>query len=507
MFSDVRMAKLTNMFTTKSNTSGLKFRNPASWCLVIFVMLTTACSPPSSDLPPVTELPPAPSVELQGLLPASADALEAALKQQQERPEDAQSNGHLAMLLQVHGRTDAASAYYARARALDDQSLRWAHLHGLCLEEIGDSEAAMQAFQHAVELNPDYVPAKLKLAGLLLASGDTGASGVLVKQVVESHPGRADAQFSWGRWLLQTGQAGDAIEPLTRALAINGSFAEGHYLLASAYSETGSSEKALEQQQLFEQHGRSQLKIDDPERLALQALNTTDRPDLLKAEELMEAGQSDEAIVYLTRALDINPSRITTYTNLVMLYGRKGDYLSAGNYYRSGIAIDPDDARLHFQYGNLKLAQRAFADAAQLFELSMALDPAFADAAAQLGTTRQAMGDNAAAAAALRKALEADPNHRQANYMYGNYLALHERNYSGAIDHLQRALLPEDGTTASVMYAMAGIYAVQNRFGDAVTTLEEALAVSQRHGAPPALVARINNGITRFTQLQKQRGG
>jgi Tfp pilus assembly protein PilF len=117
------------------------------------------------------------------------------------------------------------------------------------------------------------------------------------------------------------------------------------------------------------------------------------------------------------------------------------------------------------------------------------------------------MGDNAGAAEAFRKALEADPNHRQANFVYGKYLAVNEQAYSEAIEHLKRALLPEDGTTASVMYAMAGIYAVQNRFGDAVITLKEARIIGQRHGAPPALVARINDGITRFTQLQKQRGG
>lgn len=495
------MAKLAFMPIKTPRASGSKICNLPSWWLIIFVTLMSACSPPA------TELPPAPPVELQGLLPAIADALGAALEKQQASPEDAQLNGQLAMLLQVHGRPGAASAYYARARALDDQSLRWAHLHGLCLEELGESEAAVQAFQHAVELNPDYVPAVLKLAGLLLASGDTEASGALVRRVVGAYPERADAQFNMGRWLLATGQPGDAIEPLTKALAINGSFAEGHYLLASAYSETGSDGQAQEQQQQFEQHRKSQLKIEDPERQALEALNTTDRPDLLKAEQLMETGQFEEALVYLTRALDINPSRITTYTNLVMLYGRKGDYLSAGNYYRAGVAIDPDDARLHFQFGNLKLAQRDFKEAAQLFERSMALEPGFADAAAQLGTTRQALGDNAAAAEAFRKALVADPDHRQANYLYGNYLALHEQDYTGAIEHLQRALLPEDGTTASVLYAMAGIYAVQNRFADAVSTLQEARTIAQRHGAPAALVTRINDGLERFTQLQKQSGG
>ena len=495
------MAKLAYMFANKSKITGLKIRNPAAWCLVICLMLMTACSPSSPELPAV------PAVDLQGLLPASAEAMGEALEKQQDSPEDAQSNGQLAMLLQVHGRPEAASAYYARARALDDQSLRWAHLHGLCLEELGESEAAMQAFQHAVELNPDYVPAVLKLAGLQLASGDSEASGVLVKRVVEAHPGRADAQFSWGSWLLKTGQANEAIAPLKQALAINGSFAEGHYLLASAYIETGADDLAAEQQALFEQNRKSQLKIDDPERLALQSLNTTDRQDLLKAEQLMQAGQFDEAIVYLTRALDINPTRTTTYTNLVMLYGRKGDYLSAGNYYRSGMAVDPDDSNLHFQYANVKLAQRDLAGAAQLYELSMALDPAFADAAAQLATTRQAMRDNAGAAVALHKALEADPDHRQANYMYGNYLALYEKKYDEAIKHLELALLPEDGTTASVMYAMAGIYAVQNRFGDAVSTLQQARDVSQRHGAPAVLVTRINEGIERFTQLQKQQGG
>ena len=495
------MAKLAYMPATRFKTTGPEIRKPRPWWLVIFVSLMSACSPPA------TELPPAPPVELQGLLPASAEALDAALKQQQEMPEDAQLNGHLAMLLQVHGRPGAASAYYARARALDDQAMRWAYLHGLCLEELGESEAAVQAFGRAVEMNPNYVPAVLKLSGLLLASGDAENSDLLLRQVVESDAGRADVQFNRGRWLLKTGQPLEAIAPLTKALAINGSFAEGHYLLASAYSETGSSEQALEQQNLFEQHRKSQLIVDDPERQALQALNTTDRPDLLKAEQLMQSGQNNEAIVYLSRALDINPSRITTYTNLVMLFGRKGDYRSADNYYRGGLEIDPDDSRLHFQYGNLKLAQRAFAEAAVLFERSMTMDPAFADAAAQLGTTRQAMGDNAAAARAFRKALEADPNHRQANFVYGKYLAVNEQAYTEAIELLKRALLPEDGTTASVMYAMAGIYAVQNRFGDAVSTLQEARIISQRHGAPAALVARINDGIERFTQLQKQRGG
>lgn len=484
-----------------------KLRKPHPWWLLILLTLMAACSPPSPELPPVTELPPAPPVELQGLLPASAAALGNALKLQREMPEDAQRNGDLAMLLQVHGRPEAASAYYARARVLDDQNLRWAHLHGLCLEELGESEAAVQTFRRAVELDPGYVPAVLKLSGLLLAGGDSEASGTLIGQVLESHPERADVQFNRGRWLLKTGQPTEAIEPLKKALAINGSFAEGHYLLATAYGETGADELAQAQQQLFEQNRKSQLVIEDPERLALESLNTTDRPDLLKAEQLMQSGQYDEAIVHLRRALDINPTRTTTHTNLVMLYGRKGDYLSAGNYYRSGMAVDPDDARLHFQYGNLKLAQRSYAEAAQLFERSMALDPAFADAAAQLGTTRQAMGDNNAAAAAFRKALEADPKHRQANFLYGKYLALHERSYDEAIGHMQRALQPEDATTVSVMYAMAGIYAVQNRFGEAISTLEDARTISQNHGAPPALIARINDGIARFTQLQKKSGG
>jgi len=478
-----------------------RLRKLSLWCLVTLVALMAACSPSA------TELPPAPPVDLQLLLPASAEVLGQALEQQRAAPEDAQANGHLAMLLHVHGRPATAGAYYARARALNDVAFRWAYLHGLCLEELGEPGAAMQAFRHALELNPGYVPAALKLAWLQLAAGETEASGELLRQVVEAHAARADAQFNWGRWLVKTGQPGEAIAPLTKALAINGSFAEGHYLLASAYREIGENGKALEQQRLFERHRKNQLFVDDPERRALQALNSTDRPDLLEAQKLMQAGRYDEAIVHLTRALEINPSRATTYANLVMLYGQKGDAASARNYYQAGTGVDPDDARLHFQYGNLKLAQRAYDEAAQLLERALALDPTFADAAAQLGTARQALGDNTGAAAAFRQALEADPNHRQANFLYGRYLAIHEQGYAEAIDHMKRALPPEDATTASVMHAMAGIYAVQNRFADAITTLQEARIIGQRHGAPSALVARIDAELARFTELQKQHEG
>ena len=57
-----------------------------------------------------------------------------------------------------------------------------------------------------------------------------------------------------------------------------------------------------------------------------------------------------------------------------------------------------------------------------------------------IGTARQALGDNATAAEAFRKALKADPNHRQANFLYGRYLAIHEQAYAEAIDHMKRAL-------------------------------------------------------------------
>ena len=484
---------------TKLQIAKLSLRFGGSWWVVVVATVTTACAASSA------EMPAAPPVELQGMLPASAEVLGVAVAQQHEEPNNPQTNGHLAMLLHVHDRPQAASAYYARARALDDDAFRWAYLHGLCLEELGESPEAIQAFRRAVKLDPEYVPAVLKLAGLLLASGNTDDSGKLLKRTADAHPERADAQFSWGRWLQRTGRAADATFPLLEALRINGGFAEGHYLLASAYRETGEVEQAREHATLFEQYRKSKLVVSDPERVALNALNTTDRPYLLMADELVKAGRYDEAIPHFVNAAEINALRITTHTNLVMLYGRKGDTSSARKHYEAAMAINAEDPQLHFQYGNLMLARQAYADAAQHFERALAADPVFADAAAQLGAAYEAIGNTPAAAEAYRTALTSDPGHRQANYHYGRQLALHEGAYNQALEHLARALEPEDSTTVMVLHAMAGIYAVQNQLEEAVASLERARSISQRHRTPPGLVARIDAELARFYAMLKDK--
>jgi tetratricopeptide (TPR) repeat protein len=480
---------------TELQIAKLSLRFGGSWWVVVVATVTTACAASSA------ELPAAPPVELLGMLPASAETLRAAVTEQQQEPNDAQSNGHLAMLLHAHDRPQAASAYYARARALDNDTFRWAYLHGLCLETLGETEAALQALRRAVTIDPNYVPAVLKLAGMLLANGDNRDSGELLGRAVETHPARADAQFSWGRWLLSNDRAADAIAPLLEALRINGHFAEGHYLLVAAFRETGSAEQALQHQALFEQYGDSKLLVADPKRLALNALNTTDRPYLLTANEMIQAGRYEAAIAQYVRAAETNPSRMVTHTNLIMLYGRTGDVSNARKHYEAAMAINPEDPQLHFQYGNLMLAQRQFDDAARHFERSLAADPTFANAWAQLGEARDALRDRPAATDAYREALKIDPNHRQANYRYGRHLVLHDVAYAEALDHMARALEPEDATTVLVLHAMAGIYAVQNRFEDAVATLERARSVSRRHGAPPNLVARIDAELARFRTM------
>jgi predicted Zn-dependent protease len=56
------------------------------------------------------------------------------------------------------------------------------------------SEPAFQKFTKAVELNPDYIPARLNLAKVWSIRGDSNKAISIVNDILEKEPGNKDAQ-------------------------------------------------------------------------------------------------------------------------------------------------------------------------------------------------------------------------------------------------------------------------------------------------------------------------
>jgi TolB-like protein/Flp pilus assembly protein TadD len=201
------------------------------------------------------------------------------------------------LLLSLYGNVttvkaiEKAQAMVDKALAIDPESAEAFAALGLARWQIGQMDAAESALRHAVELNEDYIPAQLWLAGVLGELGRYPEESLVIEQAMKRDPlnellivnyaGNLSIRGSWeeGRALMR-----DVLElhpdstMLLRSLAkmelYNGNLVEGWKLADRAY----------------------RLEPDNPEDIAMLArtwmlLGDTERAEQLALQGLESADQ------------------------------------------------------------------------------------------------------------------------------------------------------------------------------------------------------------------------
>lgn len=111
---------------------------------------------------------------------------------------------------------EAAREAYERAVALDPSlAAAWTNL-GSMLAEVGDVEAAREHFRRAVEVDPGLPEAHCNLAELYLREGKIELALASYRHVVELTPDWAEGHYGLARALLQAGRRELALAHLER---------------------------------------------------------------------------------------------------------------------------------------------------------------------------------------------------------------------------------------------------------------------------------------------------
>jgi len=124
----------------------------------------------------------------------------------------------------------------------------------------GDLEAAIDAFDHAVRLNPNDPVLRRESAGALVAAGrfdDAFAEFVAALLIT---PDDAEVLAAIGQMFLDTDRAEEAIAPLRRALAVKAERYQTHYALAVALARAGQAREAAREFERFERLSRQALE-------------------------------------------------------------------------------------------------------------------------------------------------------------------------------------------------------------------------------------------------------
>jgi len=285
---------------------------------------------------------------------------------------------------------------------IDPRSVEGHVLLGMAYRAQATQEMLAEAvaeFRQAIELDPNFPPARFYLAHIYLDLGRPARAKEELEAALEKAPGNTQFMATLGEAERQLKNPRRAVELTRQALQADQSLLEARYYLGLALFDLGQSGDAIKEleQVISANAGRPEAYL---------ALGTV----------YNQAERFDDAIKVLSQGTKLDPSRADLRIQLARAYRSKG-------------LLDRAEAELTRAQPKPNTTLAASYVEHQQIEFDLSLEQ---------GLVKMKRGQPVAAAAAFKKALAMDPNHGPTN----NYLAqiyLHQGQFKLAAEHAGRA--------------------------------------------------------------------
>src|SRR5437764_1185717 len=180
--------------------------------------------------------PEVPQVNIVGLPRETQDQVAKAYAAARKQPQDAGVVGKLGMLLDSYHRSEDAALCYRRAHLLEPAAFKWLYYWGSLLLRERKMGEALPILTSALRLDPEYLPARLKMGEALLGAGKTEEAGRIYDGIAETEkaldldPSLAKAHLNLLILYAKTGKAKQAEEQYKALVALSpGQFSEAYY--------------------------------------------------------------------------------------------------------------------------------------------------------------------------------------------------------------------------------------------------------------------------------------
>lgn len=419
-------------------------------CIAAAAILQWACSDAS--------LPALPDPVLDGFAQTVREQIRSATERARAEPDSAGAVGALGKVLYAYGQNQAAAACFERCRRLEPQQFEWTYLLAVTRSDLGQTDAALVAFEAAAAMRPNDLPTAVRRADLLELSGERSAAADALQHALQLAPDSAAVHYRLGR--LASGQAdGGAIQHFEAALAVEPDYREAIYALAQELRFVGREAEAEEQLERYES-SRAALRrhYEDPLIDAMDTVRSASAQQVFSdARASQDSGDLEGALALYVSALEIDPNYAQAHVNLIVVYGQLNRHDEVARHYERAVSLNPSIAEAHYNYGvSLHLAAD-YSGAAAAFRKALAINPQDANAHNNLANALENGRQDSEAARHYRLAIEHDPSHPQANYHLGRRLAERGR-YRDALPLLHKALERDNPGAPLQAYLLAVVY-------------------------------------------------
>jgi tetratricopeptide (TPR) repeat protein len=302
---------------------------------------------------------------------ASATKTEAQLKEVQELLSQGKLGQAKLKILQILKRNPSSVDAY--------------NLLGVICARQKDFPAALEAFQHALELDPNSFEVLFNLGQTYLRRHDNTRAEQTLNRALKLKPDAPDALYVLAQVYVDQSRPVDALDLLVRAHKLAPENTDIIFLLARVSMTQNYFEDAIP---LLE----SGIKI------------APQRPDLHAAlgESYFMSGKTERAVDEFKALVPLDPSA-ASYAFLGLSYRHLGRFDEARKYFAEGLKKNPHNASCLFNMGFIEEHQGNRAKAEELLQQALKSDPDLSDALFELANLRIQSKKLEEAAALLRR--------------------------------------------------------------------------------------------------------
>ncbi len=334
--------------------------------------------------------PEIPVPDLEAVEPDVREAVETAVAAVRANPASAEAWGRLGDRYRAQQWWFYAANCYVTAERLEPSNFLWPYRRAKALQ-YHDPAAAAESFTRAVEIDPDYAPARLHFGEALIALGEPALARGQLEAAASLDPASATPVLRLGQLALGDGDQETARALLERALELDSSDGRIHVALSQVLLALGETELASK----YAEAGRRTLKkptVSDP-RGAVSVPVTGSWGLARSGRSLMTEGRVEEAVPVLQESVRLHPDRFAARLNLGLALMTLQRPAEAEEHLRHAVWLNPAHATARSAFGGALLSRGAADEAVEHLRMALRLDPEDVRSHVLLGQALVVRGD------------------------------------------------------------------------------------------------------------------
>lgn len=440
-------------------------------------------------------VPPVPAVTVDGLDVDVRAAILKARDQAVAQPKSGEASGNLGMVLEAHTLYQPAALAYQRAVRLDPKDFRWRYCLALCQEKNGQLDEALVSVSEGLRIRPDYAPAVIEKASLLLKLGRFSESAAVLEPFLAQNPRSAQALYLLGRVKFAGQDYAAADDLYRRATEAWPSFGSAWFGLGETSKRLGHAAETEKDYQLAETYKDQYPPAGDELYSQMMKLATGIENRLMRAKSLLNQREFDQASQIYKEVLQQYPDNLDCLVNLLYIAQQPHQATpeELEDLYQRARAVSPKLPEVYMYHGTALAAEGKYDAAVAEIEKAIQLKPNNAEAHAWLADVRERQHRLADAVEEYQIAIQQQPDFRIARLELAKDLLYAGRSRE-AIPVLLPALQVQDQNTPIAMMFLVQAYV---NLGDRATArkyLEQAHQYVLRNG-PANLLPQIESNL------------